>query len=337
MPAGLDIPATEIAAVAGTWRLGVISNPLSGGNRRGRIREVYRCLQNYPGIPHREVRTLSDLRAALDELAARGVNILAVNSGDGTVQATLTMLSNRRPFARPPLLALVGGGTTNMTHHDLGLPGDHVRALGRLLNWACHGDGDARVRRRTLLRVDRPDRPAPIYGLFFGAAGIFKAIQFFHSSIHRRGLSGDAAHLLILARFIWGLLRRHDALVAPVSAAIRTECMAVPRRDYLMLLVTTLDRLVLGLRPFWVEGSGPLRVAAVAARPRGLLKAIPALTRGRATPHACLENGYLSCNARDIHLHLSGGFTLDGELFAVDPRLGPVRVQAGGTADFLRV
>jgi diacylglycerol kinase (ATP) len=340
-PSSHDIHAAgcppDAVAGGGPWRPGVISNPRSGGNKGGRIRDVRRCLQGYPDIPHREVRTVAELRAALDDFAAREVNLVVVNSGDGTVQGALTILFNRRPFRTPPLLALVSGGTTNMTHHDLGLPGDHVRALSRLLNWVCHGEGEARIRRRTVLRVRRPNDPEPVYGFFFGAACIFKGIQFFHASVHRMGLSGDAAHLLILSRFLWGLFRRHDALVAPVSAAIRTEHGAVPRRDYLMLLITTLDRLIMGVRPFWADTGGRLRLTAVGARPRGLLRALPALIRGRAIPHAVPENGYLSCAAGDVRIDMSGGFAVDGELFSVDPGLGPVRVQDGGTADFLRL
>lgn len=327
----------DAVAGGGPWRPGVISNPLSGGNKGGRIRDVRRCLQGYPDIPHREVRTVAELRAALDEFAAREVNLVVVNSGDGTVQGALTLLFNRRPFRTPPLLALVSGGTTNMTHLDLGLPGGHVQALRRLLSWACHGDGEARIRRRTVLRVSRPNDPEPVYGFFFGAACIFRAIQFFHASVHRMGLSGDPAHLLILARFLWGLFRRHDALVAPAPVAIQTENGALPQRDYLMLLITTLDRLIMGLRPFWADAGGPLRLTAVGARPRGLLQALPALVRGRATPLAVPENGYLSCAVREVRLHMSGGFAVDGELFSVDPGLGPVRVQDGGTADFLRL
>ncbi|MCU0564917.1 MAG: hypothetical protein MUE48_13510, partial [Desulfobacterales bacterium] len=70
----------------------MISNPLSGGNKGGRIRDVRSCLQGYPDVPHREVRTVADLRAALDEFASRGVNLVVVNSGDGTVQGALTLL-----------------------------------------------------------------------------------------------------------------------------------------------------------------------------------------------------------------------------------------------------
>lgn len=329
--------APDAPAGDGPWRVGVISNPLSGGNKGGRISDVRRCLQGYPGIPHREVRKVAELRDALDEFAAHGVNLVVVNSGDGTVQGALTLLFNRRPFRNPPLLALVSGGTTNMTHLDLGLPGDHVRALRRVLGWACHGEGEARVRRRSVLRVSRPNDLEPVYGLFFGAACIYRGIQFFHASVHRMGLSGDAAHIVILLRFLWGLFRRQDALVAPLPAAIHTDSGELPRRDYLMVMITTLDRLIMGVRPFWAKPGGPLRLSAVAARPRGLLRAVPSLVRGRAGAHLVPENGYVGCAASEIRLHMSGGFAVDGELFSVDSGQGPVRVQDGGTADFLRV
>ena len=329
--------APDAPAGGGPWRVGVISNPLSGGNKGGRIRDVRSSLQGYPDVPHREVRTVAELRAALDEFASRGVNLVVVNSGDGTVQGALTLLFNRRPFRTPPLLALVSGGTTNMTHLDLGLPGDHVRALRRVLGWACHGEGEARIRRRTVLRVIRPDDPVPVYGLFFGAACIYRGIQFFHASVHRMGLSGDAAHLVILLRFLWGLFRRHDELVAPLPAAIHADGVELPRRVYLMVLITTLDRLIMGVRPFWAEPGGPLRLAALAARPRGLMRAVPALVRGRGGAHLALENGYVGCAASEVRLHMVGGFAVDGELFSVAPGQGPVRVQDGGAADFLRV
>ena len=59
--------------------------------------------------------------------------------------------------------------------------------------------------------------------------------------------------------------------------------------------------------------------------------------RARATPQAVPENGYVSCAANEVLLHMSGGFAVDGELFSADPDLGPVRVQDGGTVDFLRL
>ena len=327
----------DIPAGRGPWRLGVMSNPLSGANAHGRLNAVHRLLQDYPDVPHREVRRVEDVQATLEEFAGRDLNLIVVNSGDGTVQAALTALFTYGSFRPLPLLALMCGGTTNMTHQDLGLRGPRLKALRRLMNWAYHGEGEARIRRRTILKVQSPSCPHPLYGFFFGTACIFKGIQFFHSKIHRMGLSGDPAHLLILARFLWALARRDDALVAPVPARIRVGRSGLGSKDYLLLLVTTLERLILGLRPFWNRGGGPLQLTAVSARPRRLLLALPALIYGGGNSHATAENGYLSCCADEIQLDLDGGFAVDGELFAADSRSGPVLIGGGGVADFLLV
>jgi hypothetical protein len=124
-------------------------------------------------------------------------------------------------------------------------------------------------------------------------------------------------------------------LVVPVSAGIRVDRSGMGSKDYLLVLVTTLERLILGLRPFWNRGGGPLQLTAVSARPRSLFRVLPALIHGRGNSYAVAENGYLSCGASEIQLDMDGGFAIDGELFAADSRPGPVLVQNGGVADFL--
>jgi hypothetical protein len=315
----------------------VISNPLSGGNRRRGLGAIRRCLQRYPDVPHREVCNAPEVQAALDDFAARDLNLVVVNSGDGTVQAVLTALMAEPRFAAPPLLALLNGGTTNMTHQDLGVRGAAGAALGRVMNWAYHGDGEAMIRRQTILKVQTAECARPLYGLFFGAACVFNGIRFFHSRIHRTGLSGDAAHALIIARFLWALARRDDALVAPLRARIQTERFALAPGSYLLLLVTSLDRLIMGLRPFQRPSAGPLRLTAVGGRPRHLLHALPFLIRGRPDSLMQPEKGYLSCSARRIRLDMDGGFAVDGELFKAGFRRGAVHIADGGQADFLRL
>jgi hypothetical protein len=315
--------------------VGVLSNPLSGANRRRGLGAVQRCLQGYPGVPHRLVRSAADVQAALEEFRGRGRNLIAVNSGDGTIQAALTALLGQALFAEPPLLALLSGGTTNMTHQDLGLGGPPAAALRRVLDWAHHGDGPALIRRRTVLKVQGGSGARPVYGLFFGCASIFNGIRFFHSTVHRTGLRGDAAHLLIVARFLWALARRDDALVAPLAAGIVTDRLAVASRRYLLLLVTTLDRLIMGLRPFEPRGEGPLKLTAVGAGPRHLLRALPFLVLGRRKASGPVENGSIACSASAIRLDMEGGFAVDGELYRAEARSGPVTIADGGTADFL--
>jgi diacylglycerol kinase family enzyme len=153
IPNTLASRPTDVPAGRGPWRVGMISNPLSGRNRRGGLNAVRCLLQETLQIPHREVRTPEEARAALDCFAAEDVNLVVVNSGDGTIQAVLTLLFAQKSFRPMPLLALLSGGTTNMTHRDLGLPGSAADALRRLLNWLYHGEGEAFIRRRAILRV----------------------------------------------------------------------------------------------------------------------------------------------------------------------------------------
>ena len=327
-----DLPADR-----GPWRVGVLSNPLSGANRRRGLAAMERCLDDHPEVPHRLVRSVPEVQAALEEFRGRNLNLIVVNSGDGTIQAALSVLRGQRLFAAPPLLALLSGGTTNMTHQDLGLAGPPADALRRVLNWAHHGEGPALIRRRTVLKVLNGAGARPIYGLFFGSACIFNGIRFFHSRVRRTGLRGDAAHLLIMARFMWALARRDDALAAPLTAGIVADRLAVASRRYLLLLVTTLDRLIMGLRPFQPLPAGPLKLTAVGARPRHLLQALPFLILGRRSAYAQPHNGYLACSAGAIRLDMDGGFAVDGELYQADARTGPVVIEDGGSADFLRL
>ena len=334
MPGGVT---SGPAPRGGPWRLGVISNPLSGSNKRRGLSAVRHFLAERPGILHREVRSAAEVAVVLRDFACADVNLIAVNSGDGTVQAVLTSLFAEQLFRPLPLLALLCGGTTNMTSKDLGLTGPRLGALRRLIAWAHHGDGDAMILRRAVLKVENSSHPEPLYGMFFGAGCIFQGIQFFHSRVHKLGLSGDPAHLLIFARFLLGLARREDALVAPVSAAIRADRADIAEGDYLLMMISTLDRLILGLRPFWAQGDSPLHLTAVSAGFRHLLRALPALAKGHRNRYASSENGYVSVNAREIRLDLDGGFAIDGELFRAERKRGPLVIQEAGPADFLRL
>ena len=321
----------------GPWRVGVISNPLSGSNKRRGLGAVRRFLADEPGILHREVRSAAEVALVLRDFASADVNLIAVNSGDGTVQAVLTSLFSERLFRPLPMLALLCGGTTNMTSMDIGFTGSPISALRRLIAWVHHGDGDAVILRRAVLRVENSSHPQPLYGMFFGAGCIYQGIQFFHSRVHKLGLSGDPAHLLIFARFLLGLARREDALVAPVSTAIRTGREDIAEGDYLLIMISTLDRLILGLHPFWAQGDNPLHLTAVSTGFRHLFRAMPALTKGHRNRYASPENGYVSVNAHEIRLNMDGGFAIDGELFRADPKRGPLVIQEGGIAEFLRL
>ena len=317
-------------------RLGVLNNPLSGANRKG-LRDVRKVLLAYPQVSHCDVQTPGDVASALADFARREVNLVLINGGDGTIQAALTVMHHRSPFERVPLLAVLQAGTTSMTARDVGLKGSRARGLRRLLKWVCDGEGKAVLLQRPVLRVQASPNVDPVFGMFLGTASIYQGIQFCNNRLNRPGFRGEWAPGLTIALFLIAVAFRGDTYVAPVPITVALDENPPVVRNCFLLMVSALDRLFLGLRPYWGKENEPLHYTAVESGPQHLLRALPALLRGRANRYGTAENGYISRNVQRVRLTLNGGFTVDGELFEAKARLGPVIVQNGGTASFLRV
>ena len=326
----------SVFAAAETLRVGVLNNPLSGGNRRG-LGAVRKVLAAYPQVSHREVLTPADVASALVDFARKEVNIVAVNGGDGTIQAVLTVLCHHKPFETIPHLAVLRAGTTSMTAGDVGLKGSREQALRRLLSWADGGEAGAVILHRPLLRVQVDPHQDPVYGMFLGAASIYQGIQFCNNRLNRRGFRGEWAPGLTIALFLLAVASRGGGYVAPVPITVGLDQSPPERRDYLLLMISALERLFLGMRPFWGREERTLHYTAVEARPQHLLRALPSLLRGRKNRYGTPDNGYFSHNVQKVQLTFNSGFTLDGELYKAGAHLGPVVVQNGGKVSFLRL
>lgn len=320
----------------GGLRVGLLNNPLSGANRRG-LGPIRQVEAEHPWMASREVCTPVEVRSALGEFARAEVGVVALNGGDGTIQAALTvLLGERSPFERPPLLAVLAAGTTALIACDVGLAGRPAEALRRLLAWARGGQGEATIVQRPVLRMRSEDMAEPAFGMFFGAASILRGMELAVTRVHPLGVRGQLGAGLTLVRMLGDLLRgRHDRLpVVSVAAAI--DGGPVDQRDCLLVFVTTLDRLFLGLRPYWSSKPGGLHYTAVGARPRHLLRVLPFLLRGRPSRHGIPEHGYVSHNAEEIKLGVSGGFMLDGELLGKRHGQETVVLDNGGHMAFVR-
>ncbi len=318
-------------------RVGILLNPRSGTTRSG-FNACSQLLTQHKHVIHREVVTPEDIAAALVEMAAQQVDVLAVCGGDGTVQATLTALFHTKPFGVRPPLALLAGGTTNMTAADVGIAGKPAPALQRLLAWSEGSGSVGHIERRGVLRVDRGPDCTPFFGMFFSAAGIVQVTRARWDTRRRarshvmRGALGTA---LTVGRYVLGLALRRR-VVEPTSIAIRLDGQTCDPADYLALFITTLVRLSPGIYPYWGEEAGPLRYTAVAYQPRHLLLATPSLLRGKPNRYLTPEFGYTSKNIYEAVLQLEAECALDGQ-FIDKPTQHPLMITYGGEADFLRL
>jgi len=317
-------------------RIGVISNPLSGGNRKG-LQPVERALAACGHTLHCQAVNPEEVKAAIRAFACHGVDLVVVNGGDGTIHAVLTELFATEWPNQVPFLALLRAGTASMIARDVGLSGSRLQGLSRLLDWAYAGRGAASLVKRPVLRLEWEKGGESMYGMFFGAGGIYEGIQFCLTRVHTKGLGGQLAAGLTLLRFFLAAARRDRRTVPPAPIRVGLEGMSMQEMEVLALLVTTLERLFLGIRPYWGDEEGPLHFTAIRSDASHLLRAATSVIRGRRSRWATPRQGYLSHNLRDLRLCIQGGFTLDGQLYQSDPRLGALRLSKGGEVEFLKL
>lgn len=308
-----------VGAPAGQVRVAVLSNPLSERNKRG-MEDIEACIADHPGTTHVVFRPGLDLKSELAALDGQGVGLLVVNSGDGLVHGLLGALLDGRAFAHPPPVAILPRGMTNMTAADVGLGGRNARRLGQLFEIVRRGEVARHLVRRRVLKVRYdPARPAE-RGMFLGAAGIYDAIQLTTGRMHGSGLKGAWANAATLATVLGRAAVRGVGAIGlgGESIGIGLDGGAVERRPRALVLATTLDRLVLGSRPFWNLNSNPIHFTAFDHPARGLVRHARTILYG-AKERRLPDPPYRSRNAARIELHLDRPFTIDGEFFQPPP------------------
>jgi len=318
-------------------RVGLITNPYSRRNRAG-LAALEAMIAGHRNIIHRVTHCADDVPGVLQDFAEQGIGVVAVNGGDGTTAQVFSGLFEASPFENRPAIVLLPGGTTNMNAADTGMRGNLKQSVAKLCRWS---DGEAlAVERvsRPILRVEGAVGQRALYGMFFGAGTIIRGIEYCHNRVHRVGLVDEIGPGVALLRALWGILRGDPRFAAPVTAGIRLEEQRQPRETRLViLLITSLERLFLGMRPWWGPEQRPLHCTWVQQSAKHLLRQIPGLLRGKPRTGTTPQNGYFSHNTAQIELSMDTNFTIDGELYQASRAHGPIRIDAAGELEFLKI
>ena len=318
-------------------RIGLITNPHSRRNRV-HLAAVQAIVANHPNIHHQVTQNSGDIQCVLQGFAEQGVDVLAINGGDGTTSQVFTELFNRKPFTRLPSVILLPGGTTNMNVGDVGLRGSLLNALRRMADWASSGKGRVQRLSRPILRVEGSLDGITRYGMSFGAGTVIRGIEYCHSSVHTMGIKNELGPGLVTLRTIWGMARKEPYFSEPTL--IRIEIDGVPDplvREVVLITINSLQRLFLGIKPHWGSEDAPLYCTWVQKPARKVFRAFFAVLRGKPNRHVTPENGYFSHNVQKIQLWLDGTFALDGELYHASKEQGPATVSSGGELEFIRI
>jgi diacylglycerol kinase family enzyme len=315
-------------------RTGLVRNPMSRRNRTGRGHAWWRDLGD-PDLLRAEPFGFDELVHTLKEFARQEVGLLVIDGGDGTVREVLSAL----PLAygdSPPALAVLASGTTNLIAADVGAGRADPATITMLGQIARSGFRSASLQRRSAIQVSWPDGSrAPICGMFVGAGAFTRATDVSHRLVREKGVedgAGVAVTLLsVMAQTLAGAER--ERWLQGETMGLATNDGETSEHARFLMLATTLNKLVLGIWPFWGEGDGELRYLDVKGSPRRLASALPAVLRGRPRKWMQAE-GYNSGRAATLDLTLTGPFVVDGEQFETGPG-GRVRLSTGQSLDFI--
>ncbi|MEM9254136.1 MAG: diacylglycerol kinase family protein [Pseudomonadota bacterium] len=292
--------------------VGLISNPGSGHNR-DQFSAVLSRINHCEPIRHIVTKSPDDIGPALTHLAKEGISTLAINGGDGTASQTLGYLLEHGVFADPPVIALLPGGTANMNAGDIGIAGKLPQAVDQFCLWS-EGKRTAKgTAARALLRVVTGD-DAIHHGMFLGAGAVIQGTEYAHQEVHARGVRDDLSLLISVVRTVWGLTRNDPRFSQHVNIDLQVNDAPRQSFDALILVISTLERLAFGMRPFWGPEPGNLRFTLFERGCSRFARTFISIARGRPNRNAIPASGYRSHNADQLVLALEGNINLDGEI-----------------------
>ena len=315
-----DATATGIARKPRP-RIALLSNPKSTGNlaQLPRIREY--C-SDHPDVFHYEVEHASQIGEAMKVIARVRPKVLAINGGDGTVQAALTELYNGGHFGDElPPVAVLPSGKTNLIALDLGAKGDPIETLERLIELARTDDlGPYTVARELIALRHAGGEDRPVIGMFLGGAGLADTMLYCREKIYPLGLPNSVAHAITaIAATAKQLFRIKASFLPPDSQPLSVSLSHQGDRlsgRFSVLAVTTLEKLLLST-DFGAHREGTLKLLAIEAQPKSVIGAVFAKIVGKLGRAAVRGVHFQEANEITIEGE-SSNLILDGETFRAE-------------------
>lgn len=316
----------------GELRTGVIFNTM-GGQARKRKLAIRQVLTKIPRASIHEATNSHEFEASMDSLLQDEIDLLVIVGGDGTIHAVLSNLFATLQPGKWPVLMLVPGGTTNMTSLGLGVHGKPEQVLQRLCDYLLKPSIPV-LMMHPVLRIEQTGSKK-IHGMFFAVGLVARGVKFSRSSVKQLGITGGIFTILIMLRSLAGMiLGRHQTEWGPVELAMSTANGTTGKSHYLFALVSTMDCLLLGIRPYWGKAQAPLHVTMVDQHRKHLWRSLWPLLSGRGN-RLKEQDGYHSHNVNTLELLMDDEYIVDGEMYQASSLNGPLRISATDPVTFL--
>lgn len=268
------------------------------------------------GLEPQVVYGPQEIEPLLGPALARGLDLIIVVGGDGTLQATVSLLASQYPDIRPPPILMLGGGRTNYTATHLGTQSRAAQIIERALT----RPDSLSLTATPTLKISQPGL-ADVYGYFAGGALVDYVIRDCHQyrltgrGRLRQGRFSTLWRLLQLA--LLGLLRQVH-YQSPTMKLSAHHLGALQGRVRL-LVMTTLDQSQVRIHPYQARGQGPVKLTAITRDAKHFWWHLPAILTGRFSRRLSVENGYFSGHGDELRIEGLSTICVDGQEYELDP------------------
>ena len=248
----------------------------------------------------------------MEKLAAefkdKGIEILGISGGDGTIHKTLTTFI--KVYGKNPLpkVALLRGGTMNNLSNCLKVRGIPEKILSNLI-LKYHEDIPFEETEIDILKVNED------YGFLVGLGLVSRFIDRYNR--HKNGdptpwraftlLSHAMVSAALHAKFAMELCERFDA-------KITVDGKPAPFKNYMMIFAGTMDSFGLHFRPLYRarETAGKFQFVGISTTPRQLLFTFPQAFFGKPSG----SDDYFDAVGSHVVMEFEGPcrYTIDGDM-----------------------
>ncbi len=295
-------------------RVGVIINPKAGrGNGKGLA--LAERLNRSSTAETVVIESFEQIEEALGRFCASGIDLICISSGDGTIQHIQTLLAEKFRPSTYPGLCLLPHGTTNMTAADIGF---RSRSLNAQAAFIAHPEPRSSVKRASL-RISGASDGKIRHGMFLGAGAIAVATRYCQVMLNDKGIHGSWAAgatlgVALLRAAVGGQAQSDPSRFdQPHEIFLSVDGEVLSEGPQLLALCTTLEKLILGSRPFWGGKTADIRCTSLGFPVPSLMRWTIPMMFGSETRR--MPDVAHSTSGRTIYFRSSSPFVVDGEFF----------------------
>lgn len=266
---------------------------------------------------------IEDVAEVAERFKQNGIEILALNGGDGTNHVTLTTFIKVYGDEPLPKVALLRGGTMNTVSNGVGIEGTPPRLLANLVEKYYTGQ-PFETTLRDILRVR--DEKGEHYGFIFGNGLVANFLEEYYAT----GNPTPTTAAVLVGKAIAAMPVGGDMiqrLFRPFTASIELDEGQWQEKDYSSVLASTVEQIGLGFRPFirCQEEDGTFHLLAITGNPLEVALSLPRIRLGLPVSEQTMRSAVSSQAIFRSSEPIS--YTIDGDMHVAEE--GEVVLETG--------